>query len=300
MKKLISMSLLLILVLGMMPFAAFAGEAPESVTVYVTIVGQPAEMKDVDTVGVKHEAITVTDKDGDGALTINDALYAAHDAKYEGGADAGYASSVGAYGLAIDKLWGIANGSGYGYYLNHGVAMSLSDPVADGDFLTAYVYVEGKQERYAYFDVQTLTAEAESEITLQLLQKGYNEDWELIERPVANATVLVDFLATPYRTDMEGKVTLKISGVGDHVISAMSDSPIVPPVCLATVTANTTADTPDTPTEPEGSNDPVELPEIDLEGDAPKKGCKSVASGAVVLMTVLGAALTIVRKKDEI
>ena len=77
MKKLISMSLLLILVLGMMPFAAFAGEAPESVTVYVTIVGQPAEMKDVDTVGVKHEAITVTDKDGDGALTINDALYAA-------------------------------------------------------------------------------------------------------------------------------------------------------------------------------------------------------------------------------
>ena len=300
MKKLISMSLLLLLVLGMMPFAAVANEAPESVTVYVTIVGQPAEMKDIDTVGVKHEAITVTDKDGDGALTINDALYAAHDAGYEGGAAAGYAYSAGPYGLAIDKLWGVANGGSYSYYLNHGAAMSLTDPVKNGDLLTAYVYVTGKQERYSYFDVQTLTAEADSEITLQLLQKGYNEEWELIERPVANATILVDFLATPYRTDMEGKVTLKISGVGEHVISAMSNSPITPPICLATVTAKTTVETPDTPTEPEGGNDPVELPEINLEGDEPKKGCKSVVSGAVVLVTVLGAALTVVRKKDEI
>lgn len=300
MKKLISMSLLLILVLGMMPFAAFAGEAPESVTVYVTIIGQPAEMKDVDTVGVKHEAITVTDKDGDGALTINDALYAAHDAKYAGGAEAGYASSVGAYGLAIDKLWGIANGGSYSYYLNHESAWSLTDPVKDGDSLTAYVYVAGRQESYTYFDVQTVTAEAESEITLTLTAKTYDENWTLVSKPVANATVLVDFLATSFKTDAEGKVTLKVSGVGDHVISAMSDSPIVPPVCLATVTANTTVETPDTPTEPEGGNDPVELPEIDLEGDAPKKGCKSVVSGAVVLVTVLGAALTLVRKKDEI
>ena len=57
-------------------------------------------------------AVDVTDIDGDGALTINDALIAAHTAYYTDGAD-GYAAANGDYGLAITKLWGVENGGSF-------------------------------------------------------------------------------------------------------------------------------------------------------------------------------------------
>ena len=60
------------------------------------------------------EKVEVTDIDKDGALTVNDALYLAHEAKYDGGAQAGYKSSVGQWGLGLDKLWGVETGGSYG------------------------------------------------------------------------------------------------------------------------------------------------------------------------------------------
>ena len=77
--------------------------------------------------GVYTETLNLTDADGDGALTINDALILFHDAAYEGGAAAGYGSAVSQYGLGITKLWGIENGSSYGYYVNDAAAFNLSD-----------------------------------------------------------------------------------------------------------------------------------------------------------------------------
>ena len=58
------------------------------------------------------EKITVADNDGDGALTINDALYAAHEKAFTGGAAAGYASVQSDWGLSLSKLWGIAKSPG--------------------------------------------------------------------------------------------------------------------------------------------------------------------------------------------
>ena len=95
------------ILLGMCGITAFAAETPQA-EVYVTIADGSGQLV------LAQEAISVTDTDNDGVLTINDALYAAHEAKYDGGAAAGYASSVGQYGLAMDKLWGTENGGSYG------------------------------------------------------------------------------------------------------------------------------------------------------------------------------------------
>ena len=41
--------------------------------------------------------VELTDVDEDGALTIADALYLAHEAAFEGGAEAGFADAMGEY-----------------------------------------------------------------------------------------------------------------------------------------------------------------------------------------------------------
>ena len=78
-----------------------------------------------------YEAVTLEDKDGDGALTINDALQAAHDAYFDG--TDGYASAPSEYGLSLNKLWGDTSGV-FSYMLNDAsVATSLAEPVKVGD-----------------------------------------------------------------------------------------------------------------------------------------------------------------------
>lgn len=199
------------------------------------------------------EAVSVTDTDGDGALTINDALYLAHEAGYEGGAAAGYASAQTDYGLSLLKLWGAENGSSYGYYVNSSSAMSLSDPVSDGDCIDAFVYTDltAWSDTYCFFDVRTLEADAGSVIILTLSAASYDENWNPITVPVADAVITLNGEETAYQTDAEGKVTFSVPAGGDYVISAVSDTmTLVPPCCVAAVTGSsaettTTTDTTD-------------------------------------------------------
>ena len=84
--------------------------------------------------------VTVTDIDGDGALTINDALCAAHESYFKGGAAAGYASEMSDYGLMLTKLWGIENGGSYGYYVHETVCSG--DTKGTAPFLMACCALE--------------------------------------------------------------------------------------------------------------------------------------------------------------
>ena len=63
-----------------------------------------------------------------------------------------------------------------------------------------------------------------------------------ITLPVANAVITVDGVATEYKTDAEGKVTLKLSEAGEYVISATSaEATLVPPAVVVTVEASSPA-----------------------------------------------------------
>ena len=202
-------------------------------TVYVTIADGQGQLVMVNAV------IDVTDVDADGALTINDALYAAHEAAYEGGAEAGYAAADAGYGLSISKLWGEENGGSYGYYLNDVSAYSLLDPVADGDYLNAFVYtdLEAWSDQYCAFDVKRVEAAAGAGVDLTLSMIIFDENWNAVSVPVEGAIITVDGEDSAFVTDAEGKVQLTLDVAGEHLISAHSDAAnLVPPACIVTVT----------------------------------------------------------------
>ncbi|MBQ4628962.1 MAG: hypothetical protein IJB44_07775, partial [Clostridia bacterium] len=74
-----------------------------------------------------HDTVSVSDADGDGAISIADALYAAHEENYDGGASAGFGTEETQWGTSLMKLWGVENGGSYGYKVSNGNPMSLGD-----------------------------------------------------------------------------------------------------------------------------------------------------------------------------
>lgn len=231
MKKIISITLSFLLLFSVLSFAALA-DSENSVSVYVTISDKNGNL------ALIQEPVTVTDIDNDNSLTINDALYCAHEAKYPGGAAAGYVSSYGDFGLSLDKLWGTANGQSYGYYVNNTSAWSLADTVKENDYINAFVYTDLAtfSDTYSYFDINTVTRKPNGKISLTLSAAGYDAEWNPVVIAVEGATITVDGVATAYKTDAEGKVTIAINNDGKHVISAVSDARIlVPPVCVARI-----------------------------------------------------------------
>lgn len=186
-----------------------------------------------------YEEVTLTDADGDGALTVNDALIGAHDKSFEGGADAGYGSAATEYGLSMTKLWGAADANGgFGYCVNNAPAMSLADAVKAGDHIAAYVYTDKSSfsDAYSYFD--TLTS-ASGETVLTLSKSGYDAEWNPTTSPVVGAEITVDGVRTGIKTDENGKATVTVEGEGRHVVSAVSDTEtLVPPVCIVTLEAS--------------------------------------------------------------
>ena len=230
MKKFAAVLLAAVLTLG--TIAPVNAEAADT-KVYVTIVNGDVKLA--------QQEIKVTDVDKDGALTINDALYLAHEEKYTGGAEAGYGSAMGQWGLSLTKLWGVENGGSYGYYVNNASAMGLGDPVKNGDFINAFVYTDtvGFSDTYSYFDKATVSYRKGSEVTLTLSGAGYDANWNPVTVPVANATVTVDGVKTNVKTDANGKATVKLDASKSCVISAVSDTTtLVAPVCVATVAVN--------------------------------------------------------------
>lgn len=235
MKKLLTVVMTTIMLIGCFNLTVFAEEGALSANVYVTIANKGS-------LEIIQEKVLVTDIDNDNALTIHDALYAAHEAKYEGGAEAGYgAFETPEWGLGLSKLWGDTSGD-FGYYVNNASAWSLAGTVKEGDYINAFVYSDGENysDTYCYFDVNSFSTDAGEDISLVLKANGYDADnnWAPIVVPVPNATITVDGVNTSVKTDENGKATIQIADGGNHVISAVSDTQIlVPPVCLATISA---------------------------------------------------------------
>jgi LPXTG-motif cell wall-anchored protein len=233
MKKIIAFTSALMLSCAAVGITASAEDSSET-RVNVSIAD--AEGK----IAVAHEEIAVTDVDKDNKLTINDALVLIHDAKFEGGSAAGYKSSVGNFGLAVDKLWGTENGGSYGYYVNDKAAMGLSDPISNGDHINAFVYTDTTawSDTYSWFNSDSSSAKSGDEVTLTLSHLSYDAQFNPVTSPVEDAVITINGEATSVKTDSEGKATIKIENAGRNVVSATSDKlRLVPPVCIVNVEA---------------------------------------------------------------
>jgi len=187
-----------------------------------------------------YKEVSVKDVDGDGAITINDALITAHKENYKDG-ESGYGSADGDYGLYISKLWGIENGGSYGYYVNNASAWSLTDPVNDGDHLAAFVYSDLTywSDTYSYFDTPFAQGDKNTTINLVLSAASFDADYNPVTLPVAGAVITVNGEETQLKTDENGAVAINLKNDlkkdGEYVISAKSaDMTLVPPVCVIT------------------------------------------------------------------
>lgn len=261
MKKIMVLLLTLTALLSLGIQSVFAADGAE---VYVNI-------SNAGEIEVAMEKVSVTDKDSDGKLTINDVLLTAHEELYEG-EGTGYEYASGDYGLYIKKLWGIDNGGSYGYYVNNASAMSLGDEVKSGDIVTAFLYKDtaGYSDVYSYFDAGKVTAKKGEEFSVTLYTAGFDENWAPVTAPLADAEILIDGESSGIKTDADGKAVIKIDKRGSAVISAKAgDKVLVPAVCVAEITE-----------------------------DSAQTGEVSFVSAAGALMLLSAAAVLCIKKRD--
>lgn len=293
MKKIISAAAVLAAI-SMLSVSAFAAD------IYVTISDENGKL------AVSQEKVEVNDVDGDGTITVNDTLIETHDKFFDGGADSGYASDVGDYGLYITRLWGVENGGSYGYYVNNAAAMSLADTVKSGDCVSAFVYTDTTafSDTFCYFDgfineynVSMLEVAPGAETTLTLLAAAFDENWAPITVPVEGAEITIDGKKTGVLTDADGKATIKLpDSVGEHKISAVSDKQtLVPPV--ATIdTADEAAATEVADDESVSVTGDVDAAVVSSKG-SPDTGIADVAAAAGIAVIAAGAFIVAKKRK---
>lgn len=217
---------------------AVTASAADTITVDVTI-------SNAGTLTVPAQSVTVTDRNGDGKFDLDEALYAAHEAYYEGGAAAGYRSAESDYGLSMEKLWGADNGA-FGYYLNDQFAMSLLDEVKAGDRVAAFVYSDAVSwsDSYCYFDQTNMQdAKQGDEVSLKLSKFTFGADGSASAVPASGAYITIDGKKTAYQTDENGAVRVRLDQAGEQIISAVSDQDVLVPTALrvTVAAADTTA-----------------------------------------------------------
>ena len=220
MKKMVSAAAVLAAI-GMLSFSAYADE-----TVYVTLVDSNGEQL------FAANSIDVSDADGDGTITVNDALITAHKSITWDESKAGYETAEGDYGLMVTKLCGEENGGSYGYYVNNVMACSLLDPITSGDYINAFVFSDTTafSDMYCYFDKNSyeVTEDGQS-VELTLYGASFDADWNPVSVPVVGARIFVDGNPTDAVTDENGKATI-IAELANRPITAHSDTQtLVPP-----------------------------------------------------------------------
>ncbi len=222
----------------------------EPIDIYVTIADSGNIVTDKNGGYVAQAEVTVPDINKDGTHTVDEALYAAHELYYDGGAEAGYSTFTGDYGISLAILWGRGTAStaaAAGYWLNNVSCWSLNDTVKEGDYLTAFNYNDTTSwsDTYSYFSENTVSVEKGNSVILTLNAVGYDENYNTVVLPYSGAKVV--FLGSNnssqkiLTTDNNGKVTINFtgaSGIGSYYVMAYKDDgSVVPTVCRINITA---------------------------------------------------------------
>ena len=224
MKRVFAIALCVILSLSALSITAFA-DGIINYTIYVTIADENGQIV------VPDEPITVGGAAEGTGMPIYAALQDIHNRFYEGGAEAGFeVKRTEQYGTSLEKLWGVKNGGGYGYYVNNLPANSLDDILYTGDHLYAWIYQDTEKwsDKYCYFENNEHINEAIPGIafTGTLCAIEFDKDWHPVSVPVKGAMITDNGEDTGVVTDENGKFTIT-PDARFHVYSARSDSMIM-------------------------------------------------------------------------
>ena len=214
--------------------------ADAKVSVTISVKGELAKAKDDSTMAQKE--VIVKDLDSNGKLTVDEALTAAHNAYYNGGAASGYGVAVSEqYGTTLTKLWGDTSGK-FGYWDNDISCMSLDDEVKANDNLVAFVYQDatGYSDAYARFTKKEYTVEAGSPLTVEVEKAGYDASYNVVFSTYDGA-VFTAYDSQLKALDKEAytvngsHVTFKNAGTYYLVVSGSDNVILVPAVAKVTV-----------------------------------------------------------------
>ena len=203
-------------------------------TVSISDRGELVKAKDDSVMARKN--ITVKDADKDGKFTVNDALIAAHDSYYNGGAAEGYRSAPSPYGTAIEKLWGDESGA-FSYWLNDKSCWSLDDEVKDGDYVVAFIYKDQTYwgDSYSKFDSDIYSCMTGQKVKVNVSESYYDDNYEIKFKPSSQAKVsVIGGTAEPVVTNADGQAELIFTEPGTYQIQAWKDNGLLVP-CVATV-----------------------------------------------------------------
>ena len=236
-KRLLSLLLALTMALSLVTTGAWAAD---SIQVTVTIANQGAIAVGKNNTLMAQVPVTVTDLNGDGKFTYEEAMKAAHKAYCADGED-GFATSGG----WATMLWGGTDGVG-GFYRNNTMTATVDkETIQNGDALTAFSYADTADwsDKYSFFDQSTVSVKTGETLTLNLKKQGYNE----AATPANAALCTIDktgaFQEMNVTTDDKGNATFSFDQAGTYVVSAYGNEDVlVPPVCIVTVTDPTPSD----------------------------------------------------------
>ncbi len=234
-KRFISLAVALVLALSAVVSVTAEGN---TVNVYVTIA-------DKGEIAMAKQLIEVEDINCDGIFTVDEVLYCAH---REEGRE--YGSAMGDYGMYITSLWGDDSGN-YGYWLNNSSCWSISDAVAENDYVVAFVYQNTEVwDYYSKFSKSEYTANKGSDIAVTLEHAGYDEFWNTVFSAHKGAEIKLydgDFTELgsedyTWTDNGDGSYSVKVNRDGSYTLVAYdNNTPIVPAVCTLAVTSNTDA-----------------------------------------------------------
>ena len=185
--------------------------AKEEIQVTVSISKDGKFLNDKDGNPMAGRTVTLT---GQSSYTMDDALKAAHDLYYPGGAEDGYdfrEDGTGNFDGLIYKLWGYDRDSvpGIRYARNNdckNYQESLTQNVDNGDSLHFYIQQRKSQDRLAFFtETEKMVTQGET-VTLRLRQSNV---YGTAFSDCSNASIYIDGVKQEgLLTDSEGRVTL--------------------------------------------------------------------------------------------
>lgn len=237
-KQIMSLFLSIVIVLGICGIPVLA-DTENAVNAYITISRYGEIVKDSTGKAIAAAPIELKDK---ASYTLDDAFRAAHDLYYDGGADLGYSSDEGEYGLYITEFWGDESGN-FGYQVNGGTeaVMGLSHEVENGDLIDVCIYENTYPDTEHYTKFDKVKAEAFVNEGLELTLS--EADWNNIFSPCTDAEITVNGTVSDIITDADGRAVISFDTAGEYVVSAVktkeinnqSVTAICAPVCVVTV-----------------------------------------------------------------
>ena len=221
-KRILALGLSILMTLSLIPTlggVAFADEAA-TITVYLTVSNQGELAKASDGSVMAWKPVTVTDLDGDGKFTFDEALVAAHKAY---NTEEGYARYDSGW---VTSVWGESTTGVFSFFCNDKMTDLVTTTfVQDNDSLVAAIDVDAVNyaDLYSFFDAKNLVTEEGSEVslTLQTVPAMTPGDAKALSgASIGYFTEDGQYVDCSAETDSEGKVTIHFDEPGTYIVSA--------------------------------------------------------------------------------